>query len=108
VDRGRLPGAAVAAARAAAATPAARAEAARATAATGPLDLVRTAFGELLGSVPPADGDFFALGGHSLVAVQLAERLRTRVGVPLTGLDILEHRTPRALAALLAAREEER
>ncbi|MFF4816409.1 condensation domain-containing protein [Kitasatospora sp. NPDC001309] len=108
VDRGRLPGAAVTAARAAAATPAGRAEAARATVATGPLDLVRTAFGELLGSVPPADGDFFALGGHSLIAVQLAERLRTRVGVPLTGLDILEHRTPRALAALLAAREEER
>ncbi|MER7673450.1 condensation domain-containing protein [Kitasatospora sp. NPDC096128] len=95
VDRGRLPGAAVPAATA---TPA----------AAGPLDLVRTAFGELLGSVPPADGDFFALGGHSLVAVQLAERLRTRAGVPLTGLDILEHRTPRALAALLALREEER
>ncbi|WP_188308252.1 NAD-dependent epimerase/dehydratase family protein, partial [Streptomyces sp. CBMA123] len=94
-DRGRLPGAVV---------PAAAPEAAR----PGPLDLVRAAFGELLGSVPPADGDFFALGGHSLVAVQLAERLRTRVGVPLTGLDILEHRTPRALATLLASREEER
>ncbi|MFI9363755.1 condensation domain-containing protein [Kitasatospora sp. NPDC053057] len=93
VDRGRLPGALAAA---------------PVVEQTGPLDLVRTAFGELLGSVPPADGDFFALGGHSLVAVQLAERLRTRVGLPLTGLDILEHRTPRALAALLAAREEER
>ncbi|MFG3227767.1 condensation domain-containing protein [Kitasatospora sp. NPDC048194] len=74
----------------------------------GPLDLVRTAFGELLGSVPPADGDFFALGGHSLIAVQLAERLRTRLGLPLTGLDILERRTPRALAALLATRADER
>ncbi|MEV7602314.1 condensation domain-containing protein [Kitasatospora sp. NPDC089797] len=95
-DRGRLPGAAVPApARPGAGRP-------------GPLDVVRAAFGELLGSVPPADGDFFALGGHSLVAVQLAERLRTRVGLPLTGLDVLEHRTPRALAALLAVREEER
>ncbi|MER7757879.1 condensation domain-containing protein [Kitasatospora sp. NPDC097643] len=74
----------------------------------GPLDTVRTAFGELLGAVPPADGDFFALGGHSLVAVQLAERLRTGTGLPLTGLDILEQRTPRALAALLATREDER
>ncbi|WBP90953.1 condensation domain-containing protein [Kitasatospora cathayae] len=102
VDRARLPDAAVAAPGAAA--PAAVPAAER----TGPLDLVRTAFGELLGSVPPADGDFFALGGHSLIAVQLAERLRTRVGLPLTGLDVLEHRTPRALAALLATREEER
>ncbi|WP_316525967.1 condensation domain-containing protein [Kitasatospora brasiliensis] len=74
----------------------------------GPLEVVRQAFGELLGATPAADGDFFALGGHSLVAVQLAERLRTRMGLPLTGLDILEQRTPRALAALLAAREDER
>ncbi|MFF2149408.1 NAD-dependent epimerase/dehydratase family protein, partial [Kitasatospora sp. NPDC058190] len=96
VDRDRLPGAA----RTSAPT--------TAPGRPGPLDLVRTAFGELLGSVPPADGDFFALGGHSLIAVQLAERLRTRVGLPLTGLDILEQRTPHALAALLATREEER
>ncbi|MFE6054861.1 condensation domain-containing protein [Kitasatospora sp. NPDC056446] len=74
----------------------------------GPLDTVREAFGELLGTTPPADGDFLALGGHSLVAVQLAERLRTRTGLPLTGLDILEQRTPGALATLLATREEER
>ncbi|MFI2613036.1 condensation domain-containing protein [Kitasatospora sp. NPDC018619] len=74
----------------------------------GLLDAVRQAFGDLLGTAPPADGDFFALGGHSLVAVQLAERLRTRTGLPLTGLDILEQRTPRALCALLAAREDER
>ncbi|MFJ6618993.1 condensation domain-containing protein [Kitasatospora sp. NPDC091335] len=74
----------------------------------GPLEAVRQAFGELLGVTPSADGDFFALGGHSLVAVQLAERLRTRTGLPLTGLDILEQRTPRALAALLATRAEER
>ncbi|MFD8704798.1 condensation domain-containing protein [Kitasatospora sp. NPDC059648] len=105
VDRGRLPGAEPATP---AAAPVTASDAAPVVERTGPLDLVRTAFGELLGSVPPADGDFFALGGHSLVAVQLAERLRTRVGLPLTGLDVLEHRTPRALAALLAAREEER
>ncbi|SOB78887.1 condensation domain-containing protein [Streptomyces sp. 1331.2] len=75
---------------------------------SGPVDTVREAFGELLGTTPPADGDFFALGGHSLIAVQLAERLRTRIGLPLTGLDVLERRTPRALAALLATREDER
>ncbi|MEU1285204.1 condensation domain-containing protein [Kitasatospora sp. NPDC005856] len=98
LDRDRLPGAA----------PHAQGPLAEGTLAEGPLDVVRQAYGELLGATPPADGDFFALGGHSLVAVQLAERLRTRTGLPLTGLDILERRTPRALAALLATRAEER
>ncbi|MEV0189671.1 condensation domain-containing protein [Kitasatospora purpeofusca] len=75
---------------------------------TAHLDPVRDVFAELLGARPPAEGDFFALGGHSLVAVQLAERLRARLGLPLTGLDVLERRTPRALAALLAERAAER
>ncbi|MFJ3791081.1 condensation domain-containing protein [Kitasatospora sp. NPDC090091] len=78
------------------------------SAETPRLEAVRDAFAELLGSRPPADGDFFQLGGHSLVAVQLAERLRTRAGLPLTGLDVLEQRTPRALAALLDERATER
>ncbi|MFB7474514.1 condensation domain-containing protein [Kitasatospora sp. NPDC056184] len=69
---------------------------------------VLDAFAELLGARPPADADFLHLGGHSLVAVQLAERLRGRLGLPLTGLDVLEQRTPRALAALLATRAAER
>lgn len=69
---------------------------------------VVTAFGELLGAEPGPDADFFLLGGHSLLAVRLAERLRGRVGLPLTGLDVMEHRTPRALTALLDARHEER
>ncbi|MQS17843.1 NAD-dependent epimerase/dehydratase family protein [Streptomyces kaniharaensis] len=90
-DRSRLPG-----------------TARQAGAGPGPLAAVRTAFGELLGGTPPADGDFFHLGGHSLIAVQLAERLRTRTGLPLTGLDVLEQRTPHALAALLATRADER
>ncbi|MFD4906232.1 condensation domain-containing protein [Kitasatospora purpeofusca] len=75
---------------------------------TAHLDTVREVFAELLGTRPPAEGDFFGLGGHSLVAVQLAERLRARLGLPLTGLDVLERRTPRALAALLAERAAER
>ncbi|MEV7773882.1 condensation domain-containing protein [Kitasatospora sp. NPDC086791] len=101
VDRGRLPGAPPPA-------PVPGAPVLCAPHGDGPVDVVREAFGELLGTTPPADGDFFALGGHSLVAVQLAERLRTRTGLPLTGLDILEQRTPRALAAVLATREDER
>ncbi|MFF7755196.1 condensation domain-containing protein [Streptomyces sp. NPDC007971] len=65
---------------------------------------VTETFTALLGSPPSPDDDFFALGGHSLIAVQLAERLRTEVGLPLTGLDVLQARTPRALTALLDER----
>ncbi|MER7664198.1 condensation domain-containing protein [Streptomyces sp. NPDC096193] len=69
---------------------------------------VTAAFAELLGRVPAPDDDFFVLGGHSLVAVQLAERLRTGLRLPVTGLDVMQCRTPRALAALLDERESER
>ncbi|MGK5628824.1 condensation domain-containing protein [Streptomyces sp. URMC 123] len=72
------------------------------------LTAVTDAFAELLGHRPGPDDDFFVLGGHSLVAVQLAERLRTSQQLPLTGLDIMEQRTPLALAALLDARAAER
>ncbi|MFF4323177.1 condensation domain-containing protein [Streptomyces sp. NPDC001568] len=67
---------------------------------------VEAAFAAVLDTgvpVSPHD-DFFALGGHSLKAVQLAERLRTELELPLTGLDVLQARTPRALTALLEAR----
>ncbi|MEU7182132.1 MULTISPECIES: condensation domain-containing protein [Streptomyces] len=69
---------------------------------------VLEAFGALLGEEPAPDADFFLLGGHSLLAVRLAERLRERFRLPLTGLDVMEHRTPRALTALLDARARER
>ncbi|MEU5540473.1 condensation domain-containing protein, partial [Streptomyces sp. NPDC020362] len=64
-------------------------------------EAVTETFTALLGHVPSPDDDFFTLGGHSLIAVQLAERLRTELGLPLTGLDVLQARTPRALTALL-------
>ncbi|WP_406397913.1 condensation domain-containing protein [Streptomyces sp. NBC_00879] len=91
LDVGRLPGAASASAL--------HGDRARA---------VTAAFTALLGRTPAPDDDFFVLGGHSLVAVQLAERLRTGLRLPLTGLDVMQNRTPRALAALLDARETER
>ncbi|MFF7725224.1 condensation domain-containing protein [Streptomyces sp. NPDC008001] len=69
---------------------------------------VMAVFGELLGERPGPDGDFFLLGGHSLLAVRVAERLRERLRVPLTGLDVLEQRTPRALGALLDERAQAR
>ncbi|MFI5642489.1 condensation domain-containing protein [Streptomyces goshikiensis] len=67
-------------------------------------EAVREAFTAVLGPAPSPDDDFFALGGHSLKAVQLAERLRTVLALPLTGLDVLQARTPRALTALLDER----
>ncbi|GHH42415.1 condensation domain-containing protein [Streptomyces candidus] len=69
---------------------------------------VTAAFAHVLGRRPAAGDDFFALGGHSLTAVQLAERLRTGLELPLTGLDIMEARTPHALAALLDDRAQAR
>ncbi|MFI9075520.1 condensation domain-containing protein [Streptomyces sioyaensis] len=71
-------------------------------------EAVTEAFAALLGQAPGPDDDFFLLGGHSLIAVQLAERLRQALKLPLTGLDILQARTPRAVTALLDAREAER
>ncbi|MEV6679106.1 condensation domain-containing protein [Streptomyces erythrochromogenes] len=67
-------------------------------------EAVTETFTAVLGVRPSPDDDFFALGGHSLKAVQLAERLRTDLGLPLTGLDVLQARTPRALTALLDER----
>ncbi|GGS16236.1 hypothetical protein Snoj_30370 [Streptomyces nojiriensis] len=67
-------------------------------------EAVENTFTAVLGVAPAPDDDFFALGGHSLKAVQLAERLRTDLGLPLTGLDVLQARTPRALTALLDER----
>ncbi|MFF4183444.1 condensation domain-containing protein [Streptomyces sp. NPDC001691] len=72
------------------------------------LDAVSDAFAGLLDQRPGPDDDFFALGGHSLTAVQLAERLRSALKLPLIGLDIMQTRTPRAVAALLDARAAER
>ncbi|MEU8523571.1 condensation domain-containing protein [Streptomyces sp. NBC_01216] len=67
-------------------------------------EVVTETFAAVLGVLPSPDDDFFALGGHSLKAVQLAERLRTDLGLPLTGLDVLQTRTPRALTTLLDER----
>lgn len=88
---GRLPGAATA--------PALRGARARA---------VTAAFTALLGTAPAPDDDFFALGGHSLIAVQLAERLRTELRLPMTGLDVMQHRTSRAISGLLDERARQR
>ncbi|WP_462189101.1 amino acid adenylation domain-containing protein, partial [Frankia sp. CcWB2] len=50
-----------------------------------------------------ADDDFLALGGDSIIAIQLANRAR-REGVGLTPREVFVQRTPAALAALVAGR----
>ncbi|TDT42248.1 non-ribosomal peptide synthase protein (TIGR01720 family)/amino acid adenylation domain-containing protein [Streptomyces sp. BK208] len=57
----------------------------------------------LPGSAPDADTDFFAAGGDSIVAITVINRARA-IGLPIAPRDVFLLRTPRALAAHLAAR----
>jgi acyl transferase domain-containing protein/acyl carrier protein len=60
-----------------------------------PLPLWEDAFGV---SDMGLDEDFFDLGGNSLVAVQLAVRIRDTFGVNMPGVAVLEYPTVRTLA----------
>ena len=88
VDREALP------APAAASSPAAAPDVARVAAVMGDL---------LGGAAPGADDDFFALGGDSLLAIALVGRLRAAGHAGLGVGAVFEQRTPRRLAAALAA-----
>jgi acyl carrier protein len=57
------------------------------------------------GPVEP-DQSFFDVGGHSLLAVRLAVRIRRGHGVTIGLRDLAQHPTPRGLAALIEARRE--
>ncbi|MFG2335757.1 amino acid adenylation domain-containing protein, partial [Streptomyces yangpuensis] len=50
------------------------------------------------------EDDFFAFGGHSLLASRAAARLRTALGTDCAIRDVFEARTARALAARLGGR----
>ncbi|MDH6280518.1 non-ribosomal peptide synthetase [Prescottella agglutinans] len=53
-----------------------------------------------------ASADFFALGGDSLAASQLAARVSTATGRGISVKDVFEHRTVARLAALAVGRSE--
>ncbi|MEU0427438.1 amino acid adenylation domain-containing protein [Streptomyces canus] len=68
---------------------------------------VAAAWCDALGVAPIGrDDDFLALGGESLLAMLIADRLSRRFGVPLRLRDLLRERTPGRLAALIASRRE--
>ncbi|MUL43446.1 amino acid adenylation domain-containing protein [Streptomonospora sp. PA3] len=62
-------------------------------------EAVCAAFGEVLGiGAVGADDDFFALGGHSLAAARVANRLRARLGTAVGVRDVFEGATPARIA----------
>ncbi|MBC7304321.1 MAG: amino acid adenylation domain-containing protein [Nocardia sp.] len=71
---------------------------------TGTERTVAAVFADLLGADPIGrDDDFFALGGNSLLATQLAGRLGAAVDVRVPARTVFEHGTVAALATALDA-----
>nr|AGS49396.1 long-chain-fatty-acid--CoA ligase [uncultured bacterium esnapd4] len=70
-------------------------------------ELLCRLFAEVLG-LPEVgvDDEFFALGGDSIMSIQLASRAR-RAGLALTAKDIFEHNTPQALALVATSTVED-
>ena len=67
--------------------------------------VVHDVFTEVLGSTPPTrHTDFFGIGGTSLSAVAVANRLSTAVDAPVTAAQVFEHPTVMSLAAALTGR----
>ncbi|MDG9718400.1 non-ribosomal peptide synthetase [Streptomyces sp. DH24] len=62
------------------------------------LDSVMEAWNSVFGQSVAEDADFFAIGGHSLLAAQLASRIELQLEVAVSITDVLTARTPRALA----------
>ncbi len=69
----------------------------------GALEALARVWAEVLelSALPAANADFFALGGDSLRAVAIADRLRAQHGLALRPLLLYQHRTLGELAAAL-------
>src|SRR3954468_2055322 len=64
---------------------------------------IASLWAELLGLAAGRDDDFFALGGHSLVATRVVAHLRRDLGVEIPLQSLFEHPTVAALAAYVDA-----
>ncbi|MET0493589.1 MAG: amino acid adenylation domain-containing protein [Actinoplanes sp.] len=92
VDRGRLP---------APEAPAA-ADAGRTPPGTESERMIHAVWAEVLdGADVGIDDDFFAAGGHSLLAIKVVERLRRATPTEIAVMDLFTHPTIRRLGALL-------
>jgi yersiniabactin nonribosomal peptide synthetase len=52
------------------------------------------------------DDDFFAVGGDSLRAIEVAERIRRQLEVPVEYIDVFDYPTPSMLAGHVARLRE--
>ncbi|MEU4985666.1 condensation domain-containing protein [Streptomyces sp. NPDC021969] len=69
------------------------------------LDWLRDTLVELLhADAVPADADYFSIGGNSVIALQLLDRVRARHGVQLKMADIYDHPVVGSLAEAIAGR----
>ncbi|HTZ44035.1 MAG TPA: non-ribosomal peptide synthetase [Jatrophihabitans sp.] len=77
--------------------------------AQGPLErLIAGVWAEVLGRDEVyADDDFFALGGHSLIAIKVVARVKREVGVVLSTKAVYQHPRLRDLAGFVAAQAAE-
>lgn len=65
------------------------------------LATVVDAWRSVLGRPVGPDDDFFGVGGDSLQAIDVADRIRDRTGAPLEYTDVFDRPTPTALAELV-------
>jgi acyl carrier protein len=67
------------------------------------LEVVRRAWRDVLAleDIEP-DDDFFLLGGHSLLVLEVVDTIEAETGTAIPLGDFFEHPTPRALAGYLA------
>ncbi|MEU2180721.1 condensation domain-containing protein [Streptomyces thermolilacinus] len=69
------------------------------------LDWLRDTLVELLhADAVPADADYFSIGGNSIIALQLVERVRLRHGVRLKLADVYDHPVVSSLAEVIRDR----
>lgn len=62
------------------------------------LTVVLDAWRSVLDRPVRPDDDFFAIGGDSLQAIDVADRIRERIAVALEYTDVFDHPTPAGLA----------